>query len=116
MIDLIHFFASLLFAAAALLSFRFHLRCMGITSVWLLFALSLSFFAVSSMSRAIDLPVSFRIENTSFLVGAALWFSVMAMHPKTEVLCEDGADGNLKKRDGKRYEQIKQYAEMARQM
>ena len=116
MIDALHFLAALLFAIAALLSFRFHLQCREVTRVWLLLALSFGFFAASCMARAIDLPVSFRIENTAFLIGAALWVSVMAMHPKTEQLCQDSVAGNLKKRDGKRYRQLKEYADVSQRM
>lgn len=101
------------FLLATILAFLRYNKTREVTNIWFLFTSSFLVFTIAVIVRIIEEVPDFQIfgylESILLLIGATLLFSAQALYQKEKILCKDCYDGNIKKRDGKRYKKIEEW-------
>jgi len=103
------------FLAASNIAFSNFKKTREISNLWLLVTISLTLVSITILLYALEnyfqslSDIINMMRDLFLLIAATLLFSTLISYQKENVLMKDCLDGNLKKRDGKRCEEIKEW-------
>ena len=110
--EVIAFIGFLLVANLAFLNFK---KTREISNTWLFLTMFFFLVSISCLIYAIGnylqslLSIIETIRDLFLIIAATLLFSAIVSYQKEDALIKDGLDGKVKKRDGKRFEKMKEW-------